>query len=152
APEGQAVTPLLCATHSPQTLLPRAGNEAVADRPEQAEGKQSDVEAAGRCRRGRPEVGSWPDKAIQLTDNDPGTSVVEVKTPFDRCGQLDSTVGVPRLAVRDRQHADNGFAGLGVRAQDDGARTVLNAFFTSLQGIGVPEIGVPDNQARLRRG
>ena len=47
------------------------------------------------------------------------------------------------------QHGDHGFAGLVDGGQDDGTRTVLVAFLTSLRIVRVPKVRITDHQTRL---
>jgi hypothetical protein len=83
----------------------------------------------------------------------PGRVVVEPEMPLDRHRDLDRRSRIDRRAMCDRQNGDDGGAvGFALDRENDHARPVFLSLFPSGLVLVVPEIGIGDDEARLRVG
>lgn len=100
-----------------------------------------------------PKIIAGPIKFVALCNNDPGTLVVESEMTFDRSGNFDGTRGIGGRSMRDRQnHHDRYVIRRALDCQDDHARAIFAPFFLSRFVLVVPQIGIGNDKARLRRG
>jgi hypothetical protein len=93
-----------------------------------------------------------PIELVTLGHHDPGARIVKPEMPFDRGRNLDRAGGIGGLRMRDGQHHhDRCFKRRALDREHDHARAILASFFPSGFVFVVPQIGIGDDKARLRR-
>ena len=98
-----------------------------------------------------PEVGPGPREAVDLRDDDPRWVGVEPKSRGGTRRDRDSAGGVRRWVMGDRGD-EHLAATLFFRAdrQHHHCRTVLGSFLAPLRRLGIPEVGVTNDEAGSR--
>lgn len=98
--------------------------------------------------RNLAQVVSRPDKLVPLSDDDPGTLLVETEVALDGRRYFNGGRGDNGRAMGDRQHGHNGRSiGLPLNRQHDHAGPVLPTLLAASLMFVVPKVRIRDDQA-----
>jgi hypothetical protein len=93
-----------------------------------------------------------PDEAVYLAHHDPRAGFVEAQPPLNHGGDLDCLLGALRRAVRHGHDRDDRIAAHVLRRQHKSAGAVLEPFLPAFLKLGVPQVGIGDDEAEIRGG